>query len=69
MYASIKIKNKSVYIYLFKGLWDRPKGGPSSRTTRNFSHCCHETGEYRAMRNGPCNPYYRTARNELVVAN
>ena len=31
--------------YLFKELWDRPKGGPSSRSTGNLAYCCHETGE------------------------
>ena len=47
-------------VYLFKKLWDRPKGGPSSRSTGNIVHCCHETGEYRTMRNVPSTPHYRT---------
>ena len=57
------------YYYLFKGLWDRPKGGPSSCSAGNLAHCCHETGEYRLMRNGSCTPHYRTAQTEQVVAN
>ena len=56
-----------VVIYLFKELWDRPKG--ASRSTSNLAHCCHETGEYRAMRSGPCAPHYRTAQNEKVSTN
>ena len=51
------------FIYLFKGLWDRANDSPSSRRTGNLAHCCHETGEYSAMGNGPCTPHYRTAQN------
>ena len=55
--------------YLLKDLWDRPKGGPSSRSTGKLAHCCHETEEYRSMWSGPCTPHYRIAQNEKVVAN
>ena len=40
--------------YLFKELWDRLKGGSSSRSMRNLAQCCHKTGKYRALRNGSC---------------
>ena len=35
----------------------QPKRGPSSRRTGNLAHRCRETGEYRAMRNGPYTPF------------
>ena len=62
-------EEKQPLLKLLKKLWDRPKGSPSSRSTGNLSHCCHETREYRAMRNGLCTPHCRTAQNEQVVAN
>ena len=44
------------FIYLFKELWDSPKGGSSSRSTGHLALCCRETGEYHAMRNCSCTP-------------
>ena len=53
--------------FLFKGLWGRPKGGLSSRSTGILAHCCHETGEYRAMRNGPCTPIPDRLKKQVVA--
>ena len=57
------------YYFLFKGLWDRSKEGPSSLSRENLAHYCREAGEYCAMRNGPCTTHYRAAENEQIVAN
>ena len=39
----------NILFNLFKGLRDRPKDGPSSRSPGNFALCCHETGQYTQL--------------------
>ena len=46
----LEMGDNYLYFFLFKGLWDNPKGG-SYRRMENLAHRCRETREYRVMRN------------------
>ena len=63
------VKHFIIIIYLFKGLWNSPKGGPPPAAVLEILTIVTAKLEYRAMRNGLCTLHYLTTQNEQVVAN
>ena len=52
-YICIVLRHSIIYL---KSCGTALKEAPPAAARGNFAHCCHGTGEYRAMRNGPCTP-------------